>query len=113
MATVEECHAAMLKFAGQMTGLDEGTRRKLDFERSVTCHFTDLGITFAAVLREGTLQDIVRTDSQDGQIKLSMTSDTLIEMVDGKISFPSAWAKGRVKLSAGFRDLLLLRKLIA
>jgi hypothetical protein len=113
LATVEECEAAMIKFAGQMSTLDEATRRKLDFERSVTCHFTDIGVTFAAVLREGVLQDITRTESRDAQIKLSMTSDTLLEMVDGKVSFPSAWAKGRVKLSAGFRDLLLLRKLIA
>jgi alkyl sulfatase BDS1-like metallo-beta-lactamase superfamily hydrolase len=113
MATVDECEAAMRKFAGILGGMDDDTRRKLDFERSVTCHFNDIDTTFAARLRDGTLQDIARTDSRDAQIKLTMASDTLLDMVDGKISFPAAWAKGRVKISAGFRDLLLLRKLIA
>jgi hypothetical protein len=45
-------------------------------------------------------------------IRLTMTSDDLVALTDGRLSFGSAWQDGRVKLEAGLRDLLRLRKLL-
>ena len=45
-------------------------------------------------------------------IRLTMTSDDLVALTDGELSFGTAWACGRVKLEAGLRDLLRLRKLL-
>jgi hypothetical protein len=33
-------------------------------------------------------------------------------MVDGRLNFAKAWASGRIRLEAGFRDLLRLRTLL-
>jgi hypothetical protein len=41
-----------------------------------------------------------------------MTGDDLVALVDGELHFAKAWGAGRVKLEAGFRDLLQLRKLL-
>src|SRR5438046_8575669 len=106
MATVEESAAAMHRLADRMTGMDANTRAKTMLDRSVTCHLRDLGVTFGARLRNGTLQDIREVDSPDGQIRLTMTSDDLVEMVDGQMSFAKAWASGRVKVHANVFDLI-------
>jgi hypothetical protein len=41
-----------------------------------------------------------------------MTSDDLLALTDGQLSFGPAWATGRVKLEAGLRDMLRLRKIL-
>ncbi len=39
-------------------------------------------------------------------------AERVLELVDGGLSFPHAWATGRVRLEASFRDLLKLRTLM-
>ena len=34
------------------------------------------------------------------------------DLVDGRLPFPHAWATGRIRLDASFRDLLRLRSLM-
>ncbi|HVQ89983.1 MAG TPA: SCP2 sterol-binding domain-containing protein [Mycobacteriales bacterium] len=112
MATVEECEAAMHQFAEHIGGLDAETRRKTTLDRSVSCHIRDLAVTFRGQLRDGELQDVVRTDSTDAQIRLAMTSDDLVQLIDGKLNFAKAWATGRIKVEASVFDLLKLRSLL-
>ena len=45
-------------------------------------------------------------------IRLTMTSDDLLALTRGDVSFAKAWSSGRLKLDAGIRDLLRLRALI-
>jgi hypothetical protein len=112
MATLEECAAAMQRLADRMHGMDEDTRGRTMLDRSVSCHLRDIGVTFGAQLRDGTLQNIRQVDSADGQIRLTMTSDDLLELVDGSLQFGKAWASGRVKVHASVFDLLKLRTMI-
>ncbi len=112
MATVEQSAAAMHRLADRMKGMDANAKAKTMLDRSVTCHLRDIGVTFGARLRDGTLQDIRQVDATDGQIRLTMTSDELVEMVDGRLSFAKAWASGRVKVHASVFDLLKLRALL-
>lgn len=46
------------------------------------------------------------------EIRLAMTGDDLVAMVNGEMNFARAWGAGRVRLEAGFRDLLRLRSLL-
>lgn len=112
MATVEQCEAAMQAFAAQLSGLDAETKRRTVLDRSVTCHIRDLGVTFRGQLRDGALQDVGRTDGANGQIRLTMTSDDLLRLVDGSLNFAKAWATGRIKVEASVFDLLKLRTLL-
>jgi hypothetical protein len=85
-------------------------------DRSLSCRLTDLQQVVLGRLREGAVQDVHPVPDgpsvPKADIRLTMTSDDLVALTDGRLSFGPAWASGRVKLEAGFRDLLKLRKLL-
>jgi hypothetical protein len=112
MATVEECEVAMHKLADRLRSPEGAETRGKVLDRSVSCQLRDLGVTFAGRLRDGEIQDIRRVDAPDGQIKLAMSSDDLIALVDGRLNFAKAWASGRLKVDANVFDLLKLRALL-
>ncbi|WP_254920832.1 alkyl sulfatase C-terminal domain-containing protein [Blastococcus mobilis] len=85
-------------------------------DRSLSCRLTDLDEVVVGRLGSGAVRDlrvlphgpaVPRAD-----IRLTMTSDDLVALTNGKLHFGPAWATGRVKLEAGLRDLLRLRKLL-
>jgi hypothetical protein len=85
-------------------------------DRSLSCRLTDLDQVVLGRLGSGAVRDLkVVPDGPDvpkADIRLTMTSDDLVAMTDGRLHFGKAWASGRVKLEAGLRDLLRLRKLL-
>lgn len=112
MATVEQSEAAMHKLAERMRSPQAADVRGKMLDRSVSCHLRDLGVTFAGQLRDGGIQDIRQVDKANGQIKLATTSDDLLALVDGQLSFAKAWTSGRLKVDASVFDLLKLRALL-
>ena len=110
MATVEECEQALADLADRLAA-NESARRKVSFDRSLTCSIRDLDVVFAGRLKDGQLVDIRRAPSKDAQIKLSMSSDDLLALVDGRLKVAGAWATGRVRIDASIRDVMRLRSL--
>ncbi|MFJ8635209.1 SCP2 sterol-binding domain-containing protein [Streptomyces sp. NPDC093568] len=115
MATIEECRVALEKLSDNMQRAEGDARAAAALDRSVSCHITDLDVTFVGRMEDGrihvhdTLQGPPR---EKAQIRLSMTGDDLVALVGGDLNFAKAWGSGRVKLHAGVRDLLQLRKLL-
>ncbi|MFD3916673.1 sterol-binding protein [Streptomyces sp. NPDC058603] len=115
MATMEECRDALDKLSDNLAQADGKVRTAAGFDRSLSCHITDLDVTFTGRLVNGR---IVATDTVEGpppekaEIRLAMTGDDLVALVDGELNFARAWGSGRVRLEAGFRDLLRLRSLL-
>ncbi|MBV1942089.1 SCP2 sterol-binding domain-containing protein [Streptomyces sp. BV286] len=115
MATIEECRSALDKLSESMAGADGDVRSAAALDRSLSCHVTDLDVTFVGRLRDGriTVLDTVEgLPPEKAEIRLAMTGDDLVAMVDGELNFAKAWGSGRIKLEAGLRDLLRLRKLL-
>lgn len=115
MATIEECRSALDRLSDNLLRADGEVRSATALDRSLSCHITDLDTTFTGRLADGRIQvrDTVPGPPPDkAQIRLAMTGDDLVAMVDGELNFAKAWASGRVKLEAGFRDLLKLRSLL-
>lgn len=108
MATEEQCEQALHALADRLAGSDAGNQNK-GFDRTLSCTLRDLDLIFAGRLKDGRLTDIARANSRDAQVKLTMTSDDLLALVDGRLNMGSAWATGRVKVDASVRDLLKLR----
>ncbi|EHM28107.1 hypothetical protein SPW_3494 [Streptomyces sp. W007] len=84
-------------------------------DRSLSCHIKDLDITFTGRLADGRIlvRDTVEGPPREkAEIRLAMTGDDLVALVDGDLNFAKAWGSGRVRLEAGFRDLLKLRSLL-
>jgi hypothetical protein len=111
MATIEECEEAFGHLATQLGGVDADRRKQMALDRSITCRLRDLDVIFAGQLRDGGLHDIRQVEQADGQVRLSMTSDDLLRLTSGQVSFGSAWASGRLKVDASVFDLLKLRAL--
>jgi putative sterol carrier protein len=112
MATVEECREALSHFAGRMSSVDAGVKKKHAPDRALGCHLSDLEIDFRGRLVEGALIDIERALDPHAQIKLTLTSDDLVSLANGELSFTSAWASGRLEVDASVFDLLKLRSLL-
>lgn len=111
MASAEECEKAFRQLAARLASADPEHKKRADFDRTLSCTLRDLDIVFAGRLTQGELTDIQRTDDAKAQVRMTMTSDDLIKMVNGELNMGSAWASGRVKIDAGVRDLLRLRSI--
>ncbi|MFJ9665949.1 sterol-binding protein [Streptomyces sp. NPDC101219] len=115
MATIEECRAALDQLSDSMSGARGDVRAAAALDRSVSCHITDLDVTFTGRLGGGRIHVY---DTHPGpprekaQIRLAMTGDDLVALVGGELHFARAWGSGRVRLEAGLRDLFHLRKLL-
>ncbi|GAA3025323.1 SCP2 sterol-binding domain-containing protein [Streptomyces glomeratus] len=115
MATIEECRRALDKFSDNLAGSEGDVRAAAALDRSLSCRITDLDVTFVGRLQDGrirVLDTLQGPPPAKAQIRLAMTGDDLLAMVDGELHFAKAWASGRVKLEAGLMDLLRLRKLL-
>jgi hypothetical protein len=115
MATIEECRAALEKFSDNLSRAEGDAAVAAAINRSLSCRITDLDVTFIGQLLSGRIEvaDVVPGPAPEpAQIRLTMSSDDLVALVAGQLHFARAWASGRVKLEASFRDLLQLRKLL-
>ncbi|MFF8293810.1 sterol-binding protein [Streptomyces sp. NPDC016309] len=115
MATIEECRSALDRLSDNLTRADGSVRGAAALDRSLTCHVTDLDVTFTGRLSGGrilVLDQVAGPPPERAGIRLAMTGDDLVALVDGELDFAKAWASGRVRLEAGFRDLLRLRSLL-
>ncbi|CAL9605935.1 sterol-binding protein [Streptomyces sp. Tu 3180] len=115
MATIEECRAALGKLSDNMQHAEGDVRAAAAMDRSVSCHITDLDVTFAGRLTGGRIEvheTFPGPPREKAQMRLAMTGDDLVALVDGELHFARAWGSGRVRLEAGLRDLFRLRKLL-
>jgi putative sterol carrier protein len=89
-----------------------GSSPASNFERTVSCRVTDLAVTITGRLTGGRLDDLSTEPADEpAQIRLTMTSDDLVALVDGELAIASAWATGRIKIDASLLDLIKLRSL--
>jgi hypothetical protein len=115
MATIEECRAALEKLSDTMRNAEGDVASAASMDRSVSCRITDLDVTFVGRMTGGRImvRDTLQGPPKEkAQIRLTMSGDDLVALVDGELNFAKAWGSGRVKLEAGLRDLLRLRKLL-
>ncbi|MFD0357603.1 SCP2 sterol-binding domain-containing protein [Streptomyces sp. NPDC127110] len=115
MATIQECRTALDRLSDNLASADGDVRGAAALDRSLSCHITDLDETFTGRLAGGRIRVDGVTPGpprSKAEIRLAMTGDDLVAMVAGELKFAKAWASGRVRLEAGFRDLLRLKSLL-
>ncbi|MFI8964117.1 SCP2 sterol-binding domain-containing protein [Streptomyces sp. NPDC053493] len=115
MATITECREALTRLSENLARAEGEVRGAAALERTLSCHVTDLDTTFTGRLAAGRIEvdgTVPGAPREKAQIRLRMTGDDLVSMVDGRLNFAKAWASGRVGLEAGVRDLLRLRSLL-
>jgi predicted lipid carrier protein YhbT len=112
VASVDECRAALDRLAQKLADNADHVRRKVNLERRMVCHVTDLQVAFRGRLHNGRLLDLTEGDDPEAKITLSTTSDDLVAIIDGELAFATALAHRRVSVRANPLDLLKLRKLL-
>ncbi|GAA3447499.1 SCP2 sterol-binding domain-containing protein [Planomonospora venezuelensis] len=115
MATVDECRVALRKLGEQFDEVDQESRARHVVERRISCHISDLGVTFYGRIHHGGLdpfEDRPPADGLPAEVKLTIGSDDLVALVNGELDMGRALFGGRVKVDASFGDLLRLRKLL-
>ncbi|WP_329240953.1 SCP2 sterol-binding domain-containing protein [Streptomyces canus] len=115
MATIEECRAALEKLSDNMRNAEGDAATAASMDRSVSCRITDLDVTFVGRMTGGRIvvhDTLHGPPKEKAQIRLTMSGDDLVALVNGELNFAKAWGSGRVKLEAGLRDLFQLRKLL-
>jgi hypothetical protein len=111
VATIEECQHALERLSQTITRLDPQARQAAIVERTVSAELPDLGATFTGRLDPDGFHDMTTAAAPRAQIRLTLSSDDLVALADGSLSFGTAWSRGRLKVQASFGDLLRLRKL--
>jgi predicted lipid carrier protein YhbT len=113
VATLQDVQAAVQGLLDRLAEVDPDVRRKYALERTVACRVRDLDIVFLGSFDEdGMLRELQTAERGDGQVKLSASSDDLIALIEGRLSVPTAWATGKLKIDASMLDLLKLRSLL-
>lgn len=113
MASLEQCEAALQELAARLDGYPHEQRRSHIPDRTLELVLLDLGVAYRGRLHDGRLVDITQSwGGPKADVALTMTSDDLIDLTEKRLTFSHAWATGRLRLDAGWRDLLRLRKLM-
>ena len=115
MATIEECRAALEKLSDNMRNAEGDVATAAAMDRSVSCRITDLDVTFVGRMTGGRIvvhDTLQGPPKEKAQIRLTMSGDDLVALVNGELHFAKAWGSGRVKLDANVFDLFRLRKLL-
>jgi hypothetical protein len=112
VASVEECEAALRHLAARLRSVDAETREQHVVDRTLSLWVSDLKESFTGRLGEDGLTDITRGGQLDAQVRIRLKSDDLVALTKGEMSFPVAWATGKVKVDASITDLLRLRTLL-
>jgi hypothetical protein len=107
VASEAECEAALRSLVTGLAGLDPEVRRKYVVDRTISCRVSDLDITWHAHLTDDGLLDITR-DGARAQVRLTVSSDDLLSLVEGRLAVPTAVATGRIRVQASPFDLLRL-----
>lgn len=114
MATEEECRKALESLTGRITDMDPRVREAKLIDRTLSCHVSDLGVTYLTRLGKHGADPLVT--AHDGfpaaQIRFTAKSDDVLAIAGDPAAFAKAWLTGRLKVEGNFFDLLHLRRLM-
>ena len=114
MASAEECREALQTLSSRLAEMNPQDRASYFGNRSMSCHVTDLGITFMTRFAEHGAEPVkeVGPDEPPADMRLTANSDDVISLAATPANIARMWLAGRVKVQASMKDLLALRRLL-
>jgi hypothetical protein len=114
MASAEECREALQTLSGRLTEMSPAERASYFGERSMSCHVTDLGVTFVTRFTDNGADPVTeaKPDDPPADIRLAAKSDDVVSLSATPANIARMWIAGRVQVHASMRDLLALRRLL-
>lgn len=108
LASEAECEQALRSLADMLARVDPEVRAKYVQERTVSLRLSDLDVTWSGRLCDEGLADLTTGDDGRTQVRLTLCSDDLIALSESRLSVPTAFATGRLRVQASPFDLLRL-----
>ena len=114
MASAEECREALQALSGRLTEMSPADRASYFGERSMSCHVTDLHVTFVTRFTDQGATPVTeaKPDDPPADIRITASSDDVISLSATPANIARMWMAGRVQIKASVRDLLALRRLL-
>jgi hypothetical protein len=115
MATRRQCEQAIKQLATALSRIDPEFRRQRLPARDVALVVSDLDLAFSGRIDGEGLHDVAAVSIDDVQgvpVRFTASSDDVVAIGRRPASFPTAWVRGRVRVHAGLRDLIELRRLL-
>ena len=114
MASAEECREALQTLTGRLTEMSPQDRASYFGKRSMSCHVTDLGVTFVTRFTDHGAEPVTeaKPDDPPADIRLTAKSDEVVALAEQPMNIARAWMSGRIKIEASVKDLFRLRRLL-
>ena len=113
MATKIEVERQLGVLLARLDGNEASVRSAIPSRKVLRCLVPDLGAEWYSVVEHGRVSPPSEVPPNGrADITLRVGSDDLVDLVEGRISFLSAFSSGKVKVDASFFDLLRLRSLL-
>ncbi len=112
VATQAEVDRTLKKLVKRLDTADLDGASLPEQQRIIICVITDLDLIYKAEYASGRIRRLREVKAAEGgDVRISVASDELISLADGRSSLPMALLFGRIRVDAEARDLLLLRQL--
>lgn len=113
MATPDEVEETLVRLVSRFQRLDSSYRSLLPNHRIVEAEFPDLDLVYHAEWQDGQLSDVRPGAPPRSHIRVECSSDDLLRMARGELSFRRAYATNRVRVEASMTDLLRIRGVLS
>ena len=113
MATKAEVERQLGVLMARLDGNEADVRSAIPTRKVLRCLVPDLDAAWYSVVDQGHVSQPTEIPPNGrADITLQVGSDDLVDLVEGRTSFLSAFTSGRVKVDASLLDLLRLRSLL-
>jgi hypothetical protein len=112
VATKAEVERQLRVLMARLDGNEASVRSAIPTRKVLRCLVPDLGAAWYSVVEHGHVSPPSEHPPNRADITLRVGSDDLVDLVEGRISFLSAFSSGKVKVDASIVDLLRLRSLL-
>ena len=116
MATRREVETKLRTLIKRLDRADPAVRDSLADSlpdtKTIELVVTDMDATYWTEMSGGGLGSLHKGPPPTSDIRVEVSGDHLVELVDGKASLFSSYLAGQVKIQASLGDLMRLRKLI-
>lgn len=112
VATRTEVDRTLRDLVRRLDGADLNGAKLPSETRVIACVITDLSVTYRAEYADGRIRKLrVAKVVDPADVRISVGSDELIALSQGKSSLAMALLFGRIRVDGNARDLMLLRQL--
>jgi hypothetical protein len=112
VATLQQVELVLEQLLHRLGDIDDSTRALLPSRRTIEARCPDLDIVRYADWRQGRVTLLDDAPPRRCDIRISVRSDDLIAMSEGRLPVGRAYAESKLRLDASMTDLLRLRAVL-